>query len=565
MAYRCAIDHLARSSEEFAAMVRWQFAHDIVWAVNTFFWTRDTRLEVTDRPFILMDFQIPVLKAIATAKKDVVVVKPRDMGMSWITLVRFVHGFMCQRGVNYHCISKNEDAVDKKGDPNCLFWKMHYMLDMFPAYLRPNFQHTHMLITNLENDCTITGEATSETAGRSGRASQMLVDECAAIKNLRMILQNVSSTAPRMVWVSTVKGTGGFYELSLRKDAEQMRLAWTDDPRKCVNMRPIEESPNYELLKGLTTHTSDWIEDQCAKLPHRYLLAQEVFCRFDASDYRYFPVDECNKWIEKCRHPSDFGVLDYNESFTDIRFTRLERGTMKCFVDSAKIADDVKNPRLTRRWVISCDISEGSGASNSVAMLCDADTKTQLAVIKTANMEPVSFAHLVYAFWIWAGRPYIIWERNGPGVTFTKTLMALDITNCYMSEGSEVDYQKRPKTVPGWWSTTEAKNDLFRSFRFALLNGDFIPADKTLVEEFSKIVFREGNATHTDQTDPDEESGARESHADQVIAAALAVKAFGQIAPPPPPPPPPPPKISDFERRMDIYRAEDDNDDGRWV
>ncbi|MFI7879908.1 terminase, partial [Acinetobacter baumannii] len=71
-------------------------------------------------------------------------------------------------------LSRNEDYVDKKGDPKALFWKLDYMIKKDPEWLQPKINRTKLHIENMDNGSTIEGESTTQRAGRGGRFTLIL-------------------------------------------------------------------------------------------------------------------------------------------------------------------------------------------------------------------------------------------------------------------------------------------------------------------------------------------------------------------------------------------------------
>ena len=115
--------------------------HDILFWVNAFLFTFDPRLVKANPhlPFVTWDYQDDV---ILTLKKhlgtdDIGIEKSRDMGASWKCLAVFLHEWQFFAGRAFMVVSRDEDLVDKTGDPDCLFWKLDYMLGRQPAFLQP--------------------------------------------------------------------------------------------------------------------------------------------------------------------------------------------------------------------------------------------------------------------------------------------------------------------------------------------------------------------------------------------------------------------------------------------
>src|SRR5678815_5530700 len=113
---------------------------NILFWVNAFVWTYDPRREEKAIPFITYDFQDEAILEIQAAIRDqepLVIPKSRDMGASWMVMLVFDHMATHERDCQFFVLSRKGDLVDKKGDRNSLFWKIDFVHEMLPPWLRP--------------------------------------------------------------------------------------------------------------------------------------------------------------------------------------------------------------------------------------------------------------------------------------------------------------------------------------------------------------------------------------------------------------------------------------------
>ena len=71
-------------------------------------------------------------------------------------------------------VSRVQDYVDKPGNPKALFWKIDFLLNNFPPWLKPRgyreANHRRLLhIENPENGSVIDGESTTGNVSRGDR------------------------------------------------------------------------------------------------------------------------------------------------------------------------------------------------------------------------------------------------------------------------------------------------------------------------------------------------------------------------------------------------------------
>ena len=151
--------------------------------------------------------------------------KSREVLATYMHLGVYIHCWLFTDGFEGLCLSKGKDDVDDK-TTSSLFGKLRYMVDRLPFWLRPKrwIKRDHglpyMKIYNPDNGNWITGRATTEDTGVSGRKSVVLIDEAALINQriyagLERGLQEVTNTIRR---VSTPRGVTlmkqiiGFFE-----------------------------------------------------------------------------------------------------------------------------------------------------------------------------------------------------------------------------------------------------------------------------------------------------------------------------------------------------------------
>lgn len=165
-----------------------------------------------------------------------VVVKSRDVGISWLAM-----GFASGIGIFHHDVSvgfgsEKEDKVDRSGDPDCLFFKGRMFLQYLPVEFRGGWtlsKHTaHMRISFPLTGSSITGEA-GKNIGRGGRKSVYFVDESAHVPNPKAIDASLSANTECRIDMSSVNGmANSFAERAHNPAIPRFDFAFQDDPRK---------------------------------------------------------------------------------------------------------------------------------------------------------------------------------------------------------------------------------------------------------------------------------------------------------------------------------------------
>lgn len=186
-------------------------------------------------PFITWDYQNEAFERMQKAMDDghdVVIEKSRDMGASWMMLTLFQWRWQFYPLQSFLMMSRKEDYVDSTGNPDSLFWKLDFLLEYQPSWLRPVFTRNQMMLVNVENKSVISGETTNQNAGRGGRRTAILIDEAAAITKLVDVDAATADVTDCRFWNSTPMGRNHFYRLRCSKAAEVITMHWRSHPHK---------------------------------------------------------------------------------------------------------------------------------------------------------------------------------------------------------------------------------------------------------------------------------------------------------------------------------------------
>lgn len=258
--FRSEILRMAGADKSVAAQVKQMCAEDMLFYVNTFCWTYDPRTKEKVTPFITYDFQNQAMADISdcvNSGHDFAMPKSRDMGASWMGLTVFEWFWHFKLDNSFLLISRNEDYVDKRGNPKSLFWKIDFLHENQPRWLLPSgrwlgWQDPHRKLLHLGNADTrsvIDGESTTGDAGRGDRRTAMFIDEHAAfdVNDGFRVLRATRDTTKCRGFNSTPQGSAnGFYEVVHNTAARHIRLHWSVHPEKTRGFtRSRTENPYF--------------------------------------------------------------------------------------------------------------------------------------------------------------------------------------------------------------------------------------------------------------------------------------------------------------------------------
>ena len=216
-----------------------------------------------------------------------------------------------------------------------------------------------------------------------------------------------------------------------------------------VNELPIEYLKLFVADSGegnFSFPRTPWYDAQEARGRNRQDLAINILRVPQGSADQFF--DEANlRRVENkfCRHPDYTGTLKYEihkMKPVDIKF---KRGGPKHFKWWGPLPGG--RPRQDHNYIVSCDISRGTGASNSVATITDVNNSEVVGMYVNPHIDVTDFAELAVALCMWCGggtkSAYLIWEANGPGDTFKNRVRKIGYSFVYYKVNERNKTRKR--------------------------------------------------------------------------------------------------------------------------
>lgn len=237
-------------------------------------------------PFKLFDKQREFVEWVDTLRRQGakgLADKSRDMGFSWLLVSTAATLCLFGSQMTFGFGSRDEDSVDRIGDPDSLFWKLRFFVENLPPEFRGDWttkrNTSHMRVTFPTTGSVITGDA-GDNIGRGGRSQVYVVDEAAALKNPVGVEASLSQTTNCRIDVSTPKGMANpFAQKRHSGKFPVFTMHWRDDPRKNDGVRRYL-IPECDPDNPASWET--WYEKQQRELDP-ITLAQEVDLSYTAS------------------------------------------------------------------------------------------------------------------------------------------------------------------------------------------------------------------------------------------------------------------------------------------
>ena len=583
---------------------------------NSSYWFPAPRAKAGERivPAILWPHQETALQKLRKAifeGFDVVIDKSRSEGATFLLCGITLLYWLIQDEFTVLLGSRVEELVDKStdiingrvvGSEKTLFYKIMFLLNNLPAYLKPKYSKTHMFLQNLENGSAYTGESTSMGFGKGSRATVIAVDELAAVepKIAQAIIENIADVATCCIFNSTQGDWGEshpYAKMLKDGDTEIIVLDWTDNPTKNVGLYKSEregevtlydldyykkEYPDLVLPKlrfinagpkaknpakvetltlkkkstpeefhslfvwdggvsNFNCFRSRWYDAE-EKRPQRTKrgMAQNVLRIPAGSSELFFSFALTERLRDRVRKARYYGDVNYTIGYDGcINHSELVYGSHH---SALQWWGELHNgrPLQGHNYVIGCDLSKGTGTSNSVAAFIDVNTNELVGLYVTAYLSISDFAERVVALGEWVGgneQPLIGWEENG-APEFQTRLDELGWYNLYVKQ-NRLNKAIKSANKYGWRSTkgtSGTKVEVLNKLDAALHEGlrdkpryrPLVIYDEQTINELGSYVWFEGKVDIGPAAAQTESSGAKAAHGDRVIALAVSNDAVEQ-------------------------------------
>jgi hypothetical protein len=530
-------------------------------------------------PWITWGWQGDVLKRTMTrlfkkGRSDMLWEKSREMGATWLACILIVHLCLFSPNKRVLCLSHKEEAIHKPGDTKgTLFAKIDFILDHLPKWMSAGVRRNKLSYT-FPNGSAITGAATTDAAGVGDRCSLIVLDEFSKYRQKQAyeIWGATADTGPRLV-IGTHYGVSGcYYDLSQRKDMPKEVMHWTLHPEKVRGLYRSDPTlpngfevldkeyafpPDYDFNRTgkpfdgpehvVTPYysgpavgiRSPWYDAECKRRANDRDVAQHLDIAPRQSQHNYFDSVMVATLQEATREPlGEYDVRLDPVTGDPIGLVPTEGGAIKLWINPTEMdANGLVTELPPDDYGMGADISQGSGASNSVCSVGSKTTGRKVCEVAVHNLDPRDFALVCIAlgrmFKNHDGRPALLnWEVNGPGGLFGRVLREKKYTRVFMRETKDMIRGNSVSEVPGYnMSVQGAKRNLLDQYTIALRDRLFVNLSYDAFEDCKAYRFSDTKDTvehpkHAGGPDP---SGARSNHGDRVIADALCVASLKRL------------------------------------
>ncbi|KJR97958.1 MAG: hypothetical protein VR68_11665 [Peptococcaceae bacterium BRH_c4a] len=402
-----------------------------------------------------------------------VILKPRQMGISWLVAGDALHIVLFNFGKKVLMISKKEkDAVK-------LLNKSKYIYENLPLFLRVPDKEMHqneqvLKFTKMES--MIESVPSDPNAGRSEGLSLLIMDEAAFIPDATSIWKAAYytlSTGGAAILLSTANGVGNLFHevwskaIKGENDFNTIKLHWRMFPGR----------------------DDEWYETQLRNTSKKDM-AQEVDCNFLQSGSPVF----------------------------DAQFLFDNEGSPILLASNTTPLEDYggltiyQRPIPGRRYLKGVDSSEGGGTDYCQMLVLDAETLDEVATLR-GKWAPGVYGEKIDALSRMYPGPLGV-ERTGMGLAVVVRLQDLGTPDLYYHEEIDTRNMSSPKAPrPGWVTSSKSK---------PVMIGELEEAVRNAWIRFASRIYADEMLVYTYLDEKGKMGAAKGYNDDSVMAAAIA-------------------------------------------
>ena len=562
-AYRVKVLKATEDDLELQADLWQKCAQDVLFFINTFVYIIEPREGETQSgilPFNTWRHQDPIFAASQEylGIRHQIGDKSRAQGASWGEMAATIlHPFIFRPNSVLGVGTINEETADDPNSPDSLGWKMDFMLEHLPTWMRPpglvGGKHVNRNLTkstwrNVLNGCFFKALASTKGIGRGGRYTAFMLDESAFFlpgKDREAVANLLRTTNGLVMWSTpNTPDCDHFERLYPERPSVWLQkiLDWEDNPDQVKglyttvggNRQVLDPQYEYEtdypfILDG--RRRSPWYDLACEEMGFNYLLIdRELGRKWTASVGRPFPEATLKLHRKYTLPPLHTGMLQHAH-LEPTMYDRIKWMPGEGFkFDLWCPLDGNFNPPEDI-YTVGGDIATGTGgetSSNSVLSIFNS-RREQVGEFAINTMDPKQFAQFAVAVCYWFGRgmpsPFLIWERNGPGVTFSTEVIRLGYTNVFYQKASD-DTRKWSKTldVPGYHTSNHSL--MLDPLLGAMIRQEVVIRSLPMLEEAGQYEYDGKKVIHPRAKSTRDKSAQNENHGDRVVAAAMCMRAM---------------------------------------
>jgi hypothetical protein len=505
--------------------------HSFLRFVLLWCWIEDKESQIAI-PFNLWDSQRNILPKFLR-EPLLIILKARQLGLTWL----------CAAYALWLCITRPMQLVvviSAKEEWAVEFLeRVKFIMRRLPGWMYPDVdkdggQHLSFVYQWTPDRkplviSEIKSLATTVEGAQSKTPTLLILDETSRNRYIRQIWgaskPGIDAAGGRIIVISnSIKDgvgwswTRGIYQDSIRglNNFQRVFMPWWDRPDRMTDA----EAKQLKLSDGKTLPTQfranqiadgydprDFTEHYPATEAEAIATAGGSYFGDSLTRHTFFP-DGITGRIAKVKGEDEY------------MFQAAKGGILELWRHPYSLIEGYDDVPYTHRYAIGSDVSEGLGASWSVAYVMDRLTQELIARLRGNRVDAYTWGTMLHALSQYYENALLCVEITGAGQTTVKRLKDLNANQYVRLQADRVGSELTKKY--GWQETNQSKHELSGDLRQWLKKGTaYCPI---LIDECSTWIIPEGSTT----------IGPEGGHyGDCVIAAGLTIQAdlFVGVAP----------------------------------
>jgi hypothetical protein len=408
-------------------------------------------------PFLTYPFQDKTLADLIKYDQNIIL-KSRQMGITTLVAAYSLWLMTFHENKEIICLSITQETS------KAIVTKVRFANDNLPSWLKLKESEDNRLSLKLSNGSKIVAISSAGTAGRSGAASLLIIDEAAFIDNIDEIWlssQYTLATGGKAVVLSTPNGVGNWFH-----------KMWTESESGLNNMNRISLPWHHHPERN-----QKWRDDQ-TKLSGEKGAAQECDCEFSTSGNTVIDISLL-QWYEK------------NHAIDPIEKRGIDKGYWI-----------FKYPVAGKSYMVSADVARGDASDFSAAQIFDIETMEQVAEYK-GKIPTKEYARALMTMATEYNNALLVIENANVGWAVIQEVLDNNYPNLFYSSSDlqyvDVETQMtnkinalEKKMTPGFTTSNKTRPLVISKLESYFRNKEVIVHSKRLIEELQVFIWKSG-------------------------------------------------------------------------
>lgn len=471
-------------------------------------------------------YQKMILKDYNEITKKYVFTKTRQCGMSTLSSLLFFWKAVCFNGQEERIISKDGDSAQD------VLKKIKENLDCIPPWFGLEIVTNNVKSVSFSNKSVIKSLARSPTAGRGGSPTFVLLDESAFYQTASIVEGIVSSvqasltrTGGVLFVVSTpngsAAGTQGYWYYKQVK--ELMEAGGKNDIAKLIDISwwEVLDIEGITPYKGYNEKVQSFIDRDYVHNPSVKLEAEKFFepvvKDWKNNDWLKYQMETLGNVLFRQEILKDFVVMG-NTVFDNTVLEKVTKRIQTPIIENNCDGKNIKGfwiwqkPLPDHKYLLSADVSKGSGDDSSAVQVIDMHTYEQVAEY-VGKCTTIDLANYIYDIGCYYNFAYSVIECNSIGeAVFNELFYNLNYPNLY----KQIKNKNGIDVATGWMTSMKSReiitNNIIQMYYDDEMWKYYMPHSSRLLEQMKTWIWKGGK--------PDHPNG---EHDDTIMAMAIGL------------------------------------------